>query len=269
MDHLPWDLAVKLPRTSAALREGIVDEYKASLIAAECVNLTPAEARAAEDILFALPGIETMTWWQIRDRIARAVIEVNPDAARQHREQAAKTRRVEARGEGSGNAMIAGRELPPEAVLAMDQAISARARQLRKLGVKGGINELRAIAFMERWDAVDPFAPAYTGDTAGGPPWDRANEEHRFKLELVDADGYPVLVPSAEGGEVALTIEGQFEIGRPPGVKPGSALPFPMALNLPPQPIPPGGRYEWRLSVDGDTHEDWRLVFSTRRDPEA
>jgi hypothetical protein len=31
-----------------------------------------------------------------------------------------------------------------------------------------------------------------------------------------------------------------------------------------PQPIPPGGRYEWRLTVDEESDEDWRLAFSTR-----
>jgi hypothetical protein len=37
-----------------------------------------------------------------------------------------------------------------------------------------------------------------------------------------------------------------------------------MALNFAPLPIPPGGRFEWRLSINGETDEDWRLSFSTR-----
>ena len=31
-----------------------------------------------------------------------------------------------------------------------------------------------------------------------------------------------------------------------------------------PQPIPPGGRYEWRLLIDGETDDNWRVGFSTR-----
>ena len=96
-------------------------------------------------------------------------------------------------------------------------------------------------------------------------PWDRANEPHRFVLELVDSDGYAVTVDTADG-DAPITIEGEFEVGRPPGVKRGTPLPFPIAMNLPPQPVPAGGRYEWRLTVDGETDEDWRLVFSTRPD---
>ena len=97
-------------------------------------------------------------------------------------------------------------------------------------------------------------------------PWDRANERHAFKLELVDADGYPVLIPTPEG-EQPLVIEGEFEVGRPPGVKRGTPLSFPFALNLGPQPIPPGGRYEWRLTVDEESDEDWRLAFTMRPAP--
>jgi hypothetical protein len=42
---------------------------------------------------------------------------------------------------------------------------------------------------------------------------------------------------------------------------------MPFAFNSGPQPIPPGANYEWRLMIDGETDEDWRLAFSTR--PEA
>jgi hypothetical protein len=155
---LAWDLVVKLPATSAMLHAGLIDEDKASTVASYCANLTPAEARLAEDILYAAGDIETMTWGMIRDRIARAVMEVNPDAARKRREDAARGRRVEIRAEESGNAMIAGRELPPATVLAMDQELTARARVLRKLGVPGGMDELRVQAFLERWGLADPEA---------------------------------------------------------------------------------------------------------------
>jgi hypothetical protein len=104
-----------------------------------------------------------------------------------------------------------------------------------------------------------PFAIALLFEV----PWDRANEMHRFRLELVDSDGDPVLVPTPEG-EAPLLIEATFEVGRPAGVTRGTPLPMPMALNLGPQPIPPGGRYEWRLTVNDEIDEDWRLAFSTR-----
>jgi hypothetical protein len=94
-------------------------------------------------------------------------------------------------------------------------------------------------------------------------PWDQTNRAHQFRLELLDADGDPVMVPTPDG-EQPLFIEAGFEVGRPPGVKPGTPLDVPFALNLGPNPIPPGGRYEWRLTIDGEHDQDWSLAFSTR-----
>ena len=100
-------------------------------------------------------------------------------------------------------------------------------------------------------------------------PWDRANTKHTFQLELVDADGQPVTVET-DDGEQPITGSGEFEVTRPLGIKAGTPLPIPMALNFAPLPLPPGGRFEWRLSINGETDEDWRLSFSTRpRGPES
>jgi hypothetical protein len=118
------------------------------------------------------------------------------------------------------------------------------------------------------WTVVGPDPAPFAIAILFEVPWDRANEEHAFRLELVDTDGNPVLVPTPEGEE-PLMIQGQFEVGRPPGVKRGTALPFPLALNMGPQPIAPGGRYEWRLTVDEESDEDWRLAFSTRPEESA
>lgn len=43
---LAQDLAAKLPATSAALREGVIDLPRAQLVASRCSVLTPEEARA-------------------------------------------------------------------------------------------------------------------------------------------------------------------------------------------------------------------------------
>jgi hypothetical protein len=95
-------------------------------------------------------------------------------------------------------------------------------------------------------------------------PWDRTNEEHRFRVELVDSDGDAVALDADDNGPQPVIIEGSFEVGRPPGIKPGTPIDVPLAINVGPLPLPPGSRYEWRLSIDGESHEDWRLAFSTR-----
>ena len=165
---LAHDLAVKLPATSAALRDGIIDAGKARIIAWHCSLLTPDEARAAEAILFANPEVDEMTWGMVPDRIARAVIEVNPEAATRRREQAARQRRVEVLREDSGNTMIAGRELPPAAALAASANLIARARQLRKAGIDGGMDELRVLAYLEKLGVMNPLENSQAGTGPDG-----------------------------------------------------------------------------------------------------
>jgi hypothetical protein len=96
--------------------------------------------------------------------------------------------------------------------------------------------------------------------------WDLANMRHHWRLELMDSDGQPVMVPTPMG-EQALVLEGDVEVGRPPGVTPGTGLGVPLAINLGPLPLPPGGRYEWRFTIGGRSDENWRLPFSTRPAP--
>lgn len=102
-----------------------------------------------------------------------------------------------------------------------------------------------------------PFGLALVLDV----PWALTNVQHTFRLELIDLDGSPV---SPIGEDEPIAIEGQFEVGRPVGTRSGTYLPFMAALNSGPLPLPPGGDYEWRLAINGQTHESWRLAFSTR-----
>ena len=61
---------------------------------------------------------------------------------------------------------------------------------------------------------------------------------------------------------------GEFEVGRPPGLKPGTPLDFPVAVNSTPLPLEPG-RYEWRLTIDAGSREDWTLPFTVRGEEQA
>jgi hypothetical protein len=94
-------------------------------------------------------------------------------------------------------------------------------------------------------------------------PWDETNRRHTWKLELLDSDGRAVAVPG-DSEEAAIEIGGEFEVGRPAGVKPGTPIDLPLAINLTPLPLEPGGRYVWKLSIDDRTEADWQLAFSTR-----
>jgi len=94
-------------------------------------------------------------------------------------------------------------------------------------------------------------------------PWDQANTPHTFTVELLDADGQEVIIETAEEDEQPVAFGGDFEVGRPPGLKPGTPLDFPVAMNSTPLPLEPG-RYEWRLTIDDQARQDWSLPFTVR-----
>ena len=141
------DLEVNLPGTKAAFRDGILRQSKVVIIARATALLDPGEARAAEQKVLDRAG--RLTPGALRAAIARAVMEVAPKKARRRREAAAKDARVERWAEDSGNAALAGHELPPDEVLAADQRITALALELKKSGLEGDMDVLRARAFLD------------------------------------------------------------------------------------------------------------------------
>jgi hypothetical protein len=91
-------------------------------------------------------------------------------------------------------------------------------------------------------------------------PWDLANRKQKWMLRLEDQDGKPVEVEGA--GRVELG--GEFEVARQLGLPPGVPLVCPLAINFGPLPLPPGGRFVWRMFINGGSNADWTLSFSTR-----
>lgn len=98
-------------------------------------------------------------------------------------------------------------------------------------------------------------------------PWERTNHKTRFSLALLDADGHPVTQPGPIGAQ-PINVGGQFEVGRPAGVPPGTAINVPVAVNTFPMQLPPGTQFTWVLEVDGHSDENWRLSFATRELPQ-
>ena len=173
---LAQELEINLPGTKAAFRSGILSRRKAMIIAEATALLNPQEARAAEAM--ALDRAGALTPPGLRAAIARAVMEVAPGKARKRREHEAKKTRVERWAEASGNAGLAGRELPPAQVLAADQRVTAWAKELRKAGLEGGMDALRARAYL------DISAPR------GAVPYRPCSGQRREELSL-DLMAYP------------------------------------------------------------------------------
>ena len=81
-------------------------------------------------------------------------------------------------------------------------------------------------------------------------PWDQTNIKHKVTLELVDSDGRSV---SPDEGLDPLRIEAEFEVGRPPGLPPGTPIDNALVLNLGPgMRLTAGQGYQWRVEIGGE-----------------
>lgn len=83
--------------------------------------------------------------------------------------------------------------------------------------------------------------PHMTVAIALGVPWQQTNQSHQFKLSLVDEDHQPI-IPA---------LEGDFEAGRPAGMRADDETQMLMALNLNGLTIPAEGAYSFVLEIDG------------------
>ena len=167
-----WHLATRLAATLEVLRDGVITRGKAELIVRLTQYLSDDEAKAVEAKILGRAG--RLTPGGLRSALARAVMEVAPKTAKERRQTAARFARVERWAEDSGNAALMGRELPPDEVLACDQRICWWAGELKKAGLEGGMDELRARAFLDlvlgkdsRPGQDSTAAGQATGDSAG------------------------------------------------------------------------------------------------------
>lgn len=78
-------------------------------------------------------------------------------------------------------------------------------------------------------------------------PWDQANRPLKITTALLTDDGEVV----DGGGDVGpVQVEGELEVGRPPGMKPGTPIDAPFVLKFGMLALDAGG-YVWELQIDG------------------
>lgn len=81
-------------------------------------------------------------------------------------------------------------------------------------------------------------------------PWSATNAQHQLQLDVRDADGRSLLPEQ---------ITGNFETGRPPGMRPGDDTSLVIVFNLNGMRFPQPGRYQIVLGVDGEPLRQLRL----------
>ena len=167
---LAVDLAVHW-RTAAALAAGRIDLPKALVMLAAIDPLGEIEAAAVEAAV--LPCAAGLTTGELRAWLAQLVLAIDPAAARRRREQAERHAHVACWTDPEGTATLAGRFLPPAEVLAADQRIAAIAQAWKKAGAQGGLDLLRAHAYLALLlgqDTTTPPAVLLTPTPPDSPP---------------------------------------------------------------------------------------------------
>jgi len=155
----------RLPATRAALAAGDIDPPRAKVIAEELTALTGQHATAVQQaIIGAAPG---QTTGQLRAATRRAVLAADPTAARRRKEQALREARVERWTEPAATAALAGRDLPPAAVLAADANLTALAKQLKTAGADGTLDTLRAHIYLTLLTGA-PISSLLPADSSSG-----------------------------------------------------------------------------------------------------
>ncbi|HEY2238877.1 MAG TPA: DUF222 domain-containing protein [Streptosporangiaceae bacterium] len=191
------DQQIRLPGTTHALHEGLIDQPKARTITEATRILSNDDAHAVESRI--LPAAGRQTLGQLRAALARAVLAVDPQAAARRREEAQKDPRVRRWQEDAGTAALAGYGLPPADVLAADQRLDHRARVLRDAGLPGSLEELRARAYLDALLGQDSTPPAKPRQAAN-PDRPPTPNQPPTSNQPPDPDRRPTLGPSCSPG---------------------------------------------------------------------
>jgi hypothetical protein len=139
---LAYQLRERLPWVWEALHEGLIDLPRARILSDLTSPLPEELARqVTETVLERAPGLTT---GQLRARLQRLIITVDPAAARERYEQKLEERRVFSEQGEDGTANLMGLNLPPAETNRAMRRINRLARALKARGDKRRIDQIRA-----------------------------------------------------------------------------------------------------------------------------
>lgn len=138
------------------MSDGLIDAERGAIIAAYTGSLSAEDAAKADEILAAAaPEVRADT---LARRAAAMEMKLDPEAAKTRKEKTKRVaQRVQVQLERSGNASVAGRELDIADALASKANIHATALRLRRAGLEGSLDRLRATVFNDLLQGRNPF----------------------------------------------------------------------------------------------------------------
>ncbi len=145
------DLAIeldrRLPAVWRALAGGTIDVAKAKVIVDGTSHVPDDTAqRIAEEVL---PNAARLTTGQLRCRLGRLCMELDPEDARKRYQEAVAERRVVVDANSEGTANLTGYNLPSGRTVAIGRKINRIARRLKTARETRTMDQLRADVFLE------------------------------------------------------------------------------------------------------------------------
>ncbi|WP_281905831.1 HNH endonuclease signature motif containing protein, partial [Phytohabitans aurantiacus] len=150
---LALDVVERLPDVYAALRAGHIDIPRARVFC-DVLSVLPEDV-AREAAARLLPVADGLTTGQLRVRLQRLVITIDPDAARKRRDKSVVDRRLDHGLLPEGTAFLGGTNLPTERAAAASARIDAIARAARRGGDERTLDQLRADTFLDLLEGLN------------------------------------------------------------------------------------------------------------------
>jgi hypothetical protein len=147
----------RFPALGQGLREGWLDLARARVIAEGLLGLSPEQGSRAVELL--MPFAPSMTTGQLRARVAKLAIEIDPESARKSYEEGMKGRRVWAGRNPDGTAGLFGLDLAADRVAEAMRRIHQLARAAKTADDERSADQIRADIFLDLLTgSMDPSA---------------------------------------------------------------------------------------------------------------
>ena len=137
----------RLPRLAAMLNSGVIDIRRAKAIDHATTHLS--DARAGDVVDEIADTASGLTTGQLRERIRKLCIEVDPSDAKDRFDQSVEDRRVFTEPTDNGTANLLGLDLPPDKVAAIGRYIHESAKRLHVEDETRTMDQLRADVYLD------------------------------------------------------------------------------------------------------------------------
>jgi Domain of unknown function (DUF222) len=161
-------LAWRLPATGQALAAGFIDAYRARLIADATSVLSEEDARKVEERVLHCAG--RRTYADLRERLAREVIAVDPEGAERRRQAAEGHADVRLYADDDQTATISASKLPQIQAAAGFARLDALARARKAAGLPGSLSFHRSQVLLGMMHDTLPYIPRADGAPPDRPP---------------------------------------------------------------------------------------------------